>query len=80
MLFTNVLSQNKSKHCNERITVSHGSMKLFSYYFGQIESFKYYSGINIRRREYGKRTSADNFHFSSVDDHNNPNYRFWIVL
>ena len=42
ILFTNVLLQNKSKHCNGQNTVSYGSMKLFSYYFGQIESFTYY--------------------------------------
>ena len=50
ILFTNVLSQNELKRRNERITASYGSIKLFSYYFGQIESFTYYSGIRIRRR------------------------------
>lgn len=80
ILFTNILSQNCSKRHNGQNTASYGSMKLFSYYFGQIESFEYYSGISTRRREYGKRTSADNFHFSSMDINNNIGYGLWIVL
>lgn len=50
ILFTNILSQNRLKRYNGQDTASYGSMKLFSYYFGQIESFKYYNGINARRR------------------------------
>lgn len=50
ILFTNILSQNRLKRYNGQNTALYGSMKLFSYYFGQIESFKYYNGINARRR------------------------------
>ena len=50
ILFTNILSHNCLKHHNGPNTASYGSMKLFSYYFGQIESFKYYNCINTRRR------------------------------
>lgn len=50
ILFMNILSQNRLKRYNGQNTASYGSMKLFSYYFGQIESFKYYNGINARRR------------------------------
>ena len=51
ILFTNILSQNCSKCHNEQNTASCGNMKLFSYYFGQIESFKYYriSGETIKK-------------------------------
>lgn len=80
ILFTNILSQNRLKRYNGQNTASYGSMKLFSYYFGQIESFKYYNGISVRRRRHGERASADNFHFSSMDINNNIGYGLWIVL
>lgn len=80
ILFTNILSQNCLKRHNGQNTASYGSMKLFSYYFGQIESFKYYNCINVRRRRYGKRTSADNFYFSSMGADNYTGYGIWTVL
>jgi len=55
ILFTNILSQNHLKRYNGQNTASYDSMKLFSYYFGQNENFKYYSGIKIRRKEYMER-------------------------
>lgn len=80
ILFTNILLQNCLKRHNGQNTASYGNIKLFSCYFGQSESFKYYNDINIRRERHGKRASADNFHFSSMDINNDVSYVVWLIL